>query len=226
MKVEEEDSAFANTSRLFEDTFDINIDGINAEKLIGMIVLSDLSTRNFLIRNMDIILNKLETRNKGKPVFNMDSFIKKLMEDFYNIFNDHYLSDTIIHDFRTNITKKLEINGFLSLEKLENFTRNIGLQDAIKKLFQNISNPHHNSKDTISWELHEKIVILTKKIEELSIYKTKVIDHEQLMKFQEEKILKYIDEQAQKVQNECLESLNSRFSVFENKLIIFFLIYL
>ena len=219
LKVEEEDSAFANTSRLFEDGFDMHIVvGISSDKLIEMINLSDLQTKNFLVRNLELILNKIETRNKGKPIFNMDNFIKKLMEDFYNIFNDHYITDTAIHDFRTNITKKLELNGFLSLEKLENFTRNVGLQEAIRNLFKNISDSPHNSKETISWELGEKINILTKKVEELSVYEKTITDHEKLMKDQEERIFKYIEEKAKTIKNECLQSINSRFSIIENKL--------
>ena len=51
--VDEEDSAFANTSRLFEDISDMHIVvGISAHKLIVMIDLSDLHTKNFLVSNL------------------------------------------------------------------------------------------------------------------------------------------------------------------------------
>ena len=94
----------------------------------------------------------------------------------------------------------------------------MGLQEAIRNLFKNISDSPHNSKETIAWELGEKINILTKKVEELSIYEKTIIDHEKLMKDQEDRIFKYIEEKAKNIKNECLQSINSRFSIIENKL--------
>jgi len=192
--------------------------------MLEKIDVTDTETRNFIIHNLDSFILKQESRLKNRPVLDLDRFMKKILESYYKLINDHYISDHTLVNFRKQLSQTIADGNYLSWDKLEVFTRKQGLSKAIKTLLMSLSNSASSNHSTSHDRSPSKAIVadqlkdINKRFAELKSYEKKLVDHEQLLLTHENKMLQYLTLHTEQIKKECMQTINSKLSFLEEKI--------
>jgi len=148
VQINEEESLLQSTSRLLMETDIMEDENSRAkEKILERYKFTDKETTKLIqehvheLKSGDYIWSKDYT-----PLISIKTLIKWILDAYYDLINDHFISDKVLLNFRLKLRELLSIEEYLSRNKLEQFSKKKGLRTALADLLKTIIKNNEYSK--------------------------------------------------------------------------------